>query len=326
MAQLPRRVKQRHVKYLVLPGNHDSGSNQITEYGMQITPRTFAHGYFAVVQDFALDPVTAPIIMPIIRNVSVNHPQPFTQQLQMGVRAFDLRVSYANITAVGSGDDPRYLSHTYMTQPLLPALQQFAAFLEANPGEILYISAEYDWEHRVETSARLEFFFDAIMGTIGKYFNPGCRNFDDKITLESMIESGQRIFFFWGEDYSPTKYPTICSARRFKNYWPNSDNTTIIMQNIEQHVARTNFSDPREIFGISAINTARVLDILRLAVENVFIKNITVEGLLKWSEELRKPTDEFLDSFFKTQTGLSAVFVDWTTPEFVTRMIGYNLL
>lgn len=63
------------------------------------------------------------------------------QQLEVGIRCFDLRVSCFN-------NDQIHVTHTFPCLKLESALLQMKDFLETHQGEIILIYVKEDWEHR----------------------------------------------------------------------------------------------------------------------------------------------------------------------------------
>lgn len=134
MAQIPN---DRILNQLIIPGTHDSGT-----YG--ITPDSL----FSLSSDDVLplwletisNLLPKSIIRPIVAKWSKTQPDSLTQQLNAGIRYFDMRVCHFTN---GSNIDDFYLCHTLLGETLSDALTQIQQFALSHPDEIIILDINH---------------------------------------------------------------------------------------------------------------------------------------------------------------------------------------
>jgi hypothetical protein len=127
------------IKDLLLPGTHDSGA--IRDKAKKATK---------IVNDWAGT-----------QRLSI------TDQLNSGIRGFDLRVAF------NPQEEKYYISHTYTYQPLEDVLKEITSFIEKHPKEILQIEVKPDWGQQgtmpekaeKESNKNIKALFEAALGT-----------------------------------------------------------------------------------------------------------------------------------------------------------------
>lgn len=139
---------------LYIPGTHDSSC-----YSVNYNPFTTLYSNLSSLYKFLG-------LIPCITNK-------FTQtqnidiydQLKLGVRFLDLRISYFN--------DIYYCSHTYLCGPLIDYLEQIKKFNVENPNEVIIVRYKADYNHR-NTIINLNELHKYIVSNLGPKVNTGC--------------------------------------------------------------------------------------------------------------------------------------------------------
>lgn len=165
----------------VLPSGHDSGASV---FDFTKTLATSGIGTLAQM------PVL-PRIWPLetfLKKASRTTYQTIRQQLMMGIRVLDFRVSYYPL------DQQYYLSHTYCCQPLLGAIAQVREFLLAYPSEVVVLRVKPDYDN--------SYFASANNFGVGKLLVDGLSGLllpcDGKSsTFSEMREASQRAVVFY---------------------------------------------------------------------------------------------------------------------------------
>lgn len=120
----------------------------------------------------------------IIRDWTLTQELSIIEQLNAGVRVFDLRLSFAN--------DQLLLSHTFSCITFEKFLKQLTQFTNKHPGEVIIMFVKPDFIHRETlTDAVWQTFFNATKSYCG---NKLYSRSDVIPTLFECQKSGKRIF------------------------------------------------------------------------------------------------------------------------------------
>lgn len=191
MGSLPAAMKQRKLHQFVLPGTHDSGAYRV-DYTVSIETKSRLYR--------SLNWVCRHLKMVgtwIAKWTKAQH-YSIREQLEMGVRSFDFRVSHAQ--------GQFYLTHTFICVPLQEVLQDMRRFMDAHPEEALIIHSKSDWENREGMEGDVsQKYRDLISESLGDLLCPPRPSFDDAMTLMQMVRDQKRIVFchenfFWNKE------------------------------------------------------------------------------------------------------------------------------
>lgn len=133
MNLLPEETKNKSfIDNVILPGTHDSGAYKIdwqNSLNKSVFPLTSLGGKIPGL-NHGIEKWT------VTQNLDIN------DQLNHGIRLFDLRVSY------NKDDNKFYIAHTLVTEKLEPMLLDFKKFLDQHPSEAVVINIKPDFHHR----------------------------------------------------------------------------------------------------------------------------------------------------------------------------------
>lgn len=182
----------------------------------------------AVLQELGDDPLLGPLIKDVIYRWSVTQSKTFTQQLEAGIRYFDLRI------ACKPHSDDIYVLHGLYGQKLETLLQEIAAFLRSHPKEVVLLDVNHtynmtDFLHKQCLSMILE-----ICGYSMCPFKAA-----DSLTLEKLWSKHQQVVVFYHDD-SAKQNLMFWSGDYIPNPWPETDNLKELMGILE-----TNYQKPR---------------------------------------------------------------------------------
>ena len=323
MSNLPPSVQDRNIKRLLVLGSHDTGAQAPLNF--EATPPCEHTKFFNIANDLAKSKLTAPLIVPILNNLTITQPLSVFEQLEQGTRAFDLRITWSNIT------NKLYLSHSFVAQPLEDSLAMMQQFLVAHPGEILFIEAEYDYEHQTQTAPHVDEILALFYKYLGVYLNPQCNHISAlaNMTLKNVVASNKRVILGFSESFNEAANPSICNGGRiFQNYWPNGQNSTMSINRIKNYLATHNLSnDELTVNLIFFTVTDDTASIIEDVLQDIF-KTHHFIGLKEWSANIRPLAWQVLQNYVEVQkrSGLSIISVDWATDEYVQKVINWNLV
>lgn len=320
MSRLPAAVRSRPFKQLVVVGSHDSGAHRLR---FNMTPPCQATPLFNVVLDLVENPLAAPIITPIVDNLTITQPSTILQQLEQGVRSFDLRITWSRV------DGRLWISHTYTAEHFAAVLAMFRDFMIAHPGEVVSVTAGYDWEHRAESAPHSQDVIDQIQKYVGPFLSRSCRDIGS-LTIASMVATGQRMLFEFAESF-PGGHPppaNMCASGMINTFWPNGQSANMSVRRLERYINRTNFAKHTDVLDLIFFTiTPDTKSIIRDVINDIFSRNHTFVGLRQYAREMAPYTRRIMDGFVASRrSGINIVSVDWPTDAQIQRAIEWNML
>jgi len=198
-------LKDQPLSKILLPGTHDSGAMQVNYMKSRFNLCIFSS---------CINPWT------------ITQRKTILYQLDLGIRAFDLRISY--VQPEKKGDCPFYISHNFACIPLDEAIQQFTEYLKAYTCEVLVISVKIDYSNRAGMKGHeqelAQYLEDKFKGLLYKKKDEA--NFSDPdMTLMKMCRSYKRVVMFsdvsvHGENLWPIdSFKTNWMNKAYKNTW-----------------------------------------------------------------------------------------------------------
>jgi hypothetical protein len=208
----PDSIKSMPLNRLIIPGSHDSAAYKLDlahtiqhADGNWTDPGTWDMiSHVSTVGNYLL-PVST-----IVGNWTITQKESIAEQLQHGIRMFDLRVAF------NSADNKFYLTHTFTLGAMKDILQEFKNFMQSHPEEAVIISITPDWAHRSTMGAQqgnmviaeLEEFFSgmlldkkykhsATLHTIAEKHTPAIIMFDGAKTVNSCKIWDKAADYIW---------------------------------------------------------------------------------------------------------------------------------
>jgi hypothetical protein len=130
MEQLAIHLASKTIRRVILPGSHDAGTASISS-GSPLSP------------DAPDLPIPSAITAPVISAWSRAQSLHIGEQLQEGIRYFDLRV------ARNGSDGKLYYAHSMFADNVLDSISQITAFLQSHQRELVIL----DFQHFLNLSA-----------------------------------------------------------------------------------------------------------------------------------------------------------------------------
>ena len=229
------------INEIFLPGTHDSGAYQVT--GASVLDRPVAP-----LLDFAIKYV--PFVHRIISRWTITQDKDIKGQLEAGVRALDLRISY------NTKEKEFYISHTFDCVKLNTVLQQIKDFMDKHPQEVILVNIKTDSPNddvfllpnrdpgrKILTALSEKLTDEKMLGpllckkdekdrdtTVGPLKDRHTQEamqadqFDDeKLNIGKMVNTGQRILMCYSESSHRIPDPNNCIWQsrdvNFQNFW-----------------------------------------------------------------------------------------------------------
>lgn len=146
------QIRDKKLKHICLPGSHDSGTHALTS---TLTPnpspdikkvmdevRKIEHAIDKIpLIGMVINPArwVRSAVLPAIKGLSTTTTKTIAQQLDDGIRCFDLRIYY------NAKDEQFYTYHGLVGTKITDILQDFGSFLSTANGEIVYVTMGH-WE------------------------------------------------------------------------------------------------------------------------------------------------------------------------------------
>lgn len=219
MTNLPTPFKSMPINQLCLPGTHNSGA-----YNLDLAhPIVNSTSSFSKTLKLVKKLRYLPFLKYKIASFTLCQDYTIYQQLKMGVRFLDLRLSYRDngdistlplMPEVDEHVSNFYITHTFTCIPLHDALSDIVKFVTEYPTEIIILSIKPDWEHRsVMISA-----YPVIKNYLVNYLAPSQITFP---SISRMNLNGHSIIMF----YDTLNNEYSWNINLLNNPWFNTNNT-----------------------------------------------------------------------------------------------------
>lgn len=213
MTDLPKRLTTIPITQLAIPGSHDSGSYYL-DLDTPVAPGESnivkLCGRFKCGKE-------------IIRRWSLTQKSTITDQLNKGIRYFDMRVGYLK------DKNDFFFVHGIYGYPISKLLGEMATFLKKNPKEILII----DFNHFYSFNDDLhQVFINNVVFKYLKYFLYPGQGKVVNFTLSEIWASGKQVFATYCDGSVCTKYPEFWCETSIYSPWFNTDSTTTLISDL----------------------------------------------------------------------------------------------
>ena len=320
MGQLPANIRRKPLKYFTLPGSHDSATHRID---FNATPPMSGSGneVYQILLDLALDPFTAPIVIEPILELTITQRLKIAEQLEQGIRAFDLRV------LVNKTTNTMYFAHSFVAVPMIETVQAVATFLTHHPNEIIVIQVSPDWAHLSATVPLMPEILGNLTAILGKWMVPATdpiyTNFS-ALPLQTLMDQNKRIFLSCLAEYSQKDFPTVWPGASVNNFWPNgqsvSESEGIINAYLEHFPADNADQLNLIFFTVTPDDDSIVIDVLDHLGN---LSNMT--SLRDYARGIRPYTIATLQQAVGVEhKPINIVSVDWADDDLVGIIIGLN--
>uniref|UniRef100_F7FTG8 Phosphatidylinositol specific phospholipase C X domain containing 2 n=1 Tax=Monodelphis domestica TaxID=13616 RepID=F7FTG8_MONDO len=241
MGSLPPRLSTLPLSNLAIPGSHDSFSYWVDEKSPVGPDQTLAIKRLARIS----------FVKKLMKKWSVTQNLTFREQLEAGIRYFDLRVS----SKPGDTDQEIYFIHGLFGIKVWDGLMEIDSFLTQHPKEVVFL----DFNHfYAMDDVHHEYLIQRIQEAFGAKLFPAERV--ENVTLNTLWEKKCQVLIFYHSPFS-TQYPFLWPGHRIPAPWAN---TTCVRKLILFLETTLGERAPRGAFHVSqAILTPRVKTIAR---------------------------------------------------------------
>lgn len=313
MNGLPEFVKQRPINRICIPGSHDSGSYFVDFTDMNVFIRPITKLGF---------------VQNIFEAWIKTQNKTILEQLNMGIRSFDLRVTYSSplkkYIPIPSTDTNYYITHTFVCETLDSVLDQFETFLINNPSEIVVIQIKPDFIN--ESSITIDQdneIVNKFVTKFGSLLTPETSIFP---SYNYMIENKQQIIFSYQNLNNTPKVSQNWSASHFNEPWDNTSNLTTKEQDMD--VDMNNFQLNDSTFNaISFTLTPQTSDVVSDILKRVFLPccfKSNFNSVEKMAEEIENYFNDFVQKYKLKLNYLSSFTFDFPQQDYINQTIKFN--
>ncbi|XP_041348061.1 PI-PLC X domain-containing protein 3-like [Gigantopelta aegis] len=220
MAKLPQKLQNIPLNQLSIPGSHDSfsfGLDRSSEIGPDTaqTIRDLVKVFGAMAKD-------------VIYRWSMTQSLTFTQQLNAGIRYFDLRIS----TRQTSSDI--FFLHCLFAHKVEPCLQDINTFLEQHPKEIAILDFNHMYGFNESTHQQM---LTMIQGVFGSKLCP-VQDMEN-LTLSQLWKDHLQVIAIYHQDDLPRECNNIWPKTSVRSPWPNTTDVDQMIKFQEQVFAES---------------------------------------------------------------------------------------
>ena len=272
---------------IILPGAHDAGAYGFNRKSKVVNLPKFIEETRKAIQWLPGDGY--------LTRWSKTQELTIKEQLEAGIRYFDLRVSQ-------SKDRNFYLYHGLQGPNLEPVLQAFQDFLRDNKGEILIL----DMSHFFNVS------HDELLKLINKYLVEFCATKSDitaSVTYEELIRKNKRCLIYYDEKDFANKNKFLLGTS--DSYWANERKIEKLKNSLKDYHSNRAHSSPWVFQYVLTPNAGYI-----------------IKHPLKSVKHLAKITHEHMDEVLndcKQSFPLNIVMFDFVDETLCRKIINLNL-
>uniref|UniRef100_A0A8D8VD77 PI-PLC X domain-containing protein 3 n=2 Tax=Cacopsylla melanoneura TaxID=428564 RepID=A0A8D8VD77_9HEMI len=247
MRDLPNTLHSMPLIYLAIPGSHDTMTYSIKK-NSGIAPD-------ATKEVKILSKIFGPLAKRIVYNWSVTQHLNITDQLNMGVRYLDLRVSSK------SGDSNLYFVHAMFAGEVKTRLEEVNGFLNAHPSECLIIDFQHFYSFTKETHVQLIQIITEVFGNkLCVQPNPVTR-----LSLKWMWSNRYQVIVIYRNDiiFSIDKGKRLWSGTLWPTFWPDTTSVSKLIEYCDRILEHRD-----QYFGL--ITQCLVTPDAKFVVKNIF--------------------------------------------------------
>nr|XP_002738394.2 PREDICTED: PI-PLC X domain-containing protein 3-like [Saccoglossus kowalevskii] len=213
MGDLPPRLCREPLKNIAIPGSHNSGSYflDLSSGVAPGSPDTIRH----------LVSMFGSAAKNIIQNWSVCQTLCFRDQLEHGVRYFDMRISKQD------GKPDIHLAHGLFAGRVIDAMNEINKWLDEHPKEVVLI--DFNHVYQMDETHHLD-LFDKFADIFSHKI---CPRMDCKdCTLEFLRENKWQVIIFYQDDFAE-EYPTMWTSQAIYAPWPQTPEPAKMVNRLE---------------------------------------------------------------------------------------------
>ncbi|XP_055386526.1 PI-PLC X domain-containing protein 2 [Condylostylus longicornis] len=210
MEELPPDVRDYSVINLAIPGSHNCMS-----YGINWSSKPSLDADEEIKDIFKFLPC-------FVRKWSKTQSVDITEQLKLGIRYLDLRISLKDNTKF-------YFAHGLYAMEIFQPLKEVCSFLDEHPKEIIILDFQHFYGFEVAHHKQLQYDIQRIFSD--KIYAPQDGSLSNA-TLKNCENKGKQVIIiyrrcknrsekFWADDNWPTPWPNTTSIKQLKNYLNN---------------------------------------------------------------------------------------------------------
>ncbi|XP_038069136.1 PI-PLC X domain-containing protein 3-like [Patiria miniata] len=260
MSKLPEKLRCEPLKNIAIPGSHDSFSYTL-DLNTPVSPSS---------PDTVRNLVSAfgNMAKKIVYSWSVTQSLTFRQQLDRGIRYFDLRVSTMN------GKPELYFVHGLYGAEVGTCLREIKAWTDEHPKEVIFL----DFNHLYEMQ---EADHEQLVATLLSVFDSKlCPVINIETTaLNVLWEKGWQVLVFYHHHGIVQDHPELWSGDFMPSVWPNVTEAPKMVNLLEAHFTRGR--PPGKFYvsqGVLTPTGTTVLQYISRSLKDVFaliaIKNV----------------------------------------------------
>ncbi|KAJ7320377.1 hypothetical protein JRQ81_019888 [Phrynocephalus forsythii] len=262
MGALPPALRALPLSNLAIPGSHDSFSYWVDEKSPVGPDQATAIKRLAKIS----------LVKKLMKKWSVTQNLTFKEQLDSGIRYFDLRVS----SKPDETGQEIYFIHGLFGITVWDGLMEINSFLTHHPTEIIFLDFNHfyamDNNHHMYLISRIQEVFESKLCT---------KDSVENVTLQSLWDKQQQVLIFYHHPLYE-EYPYLWPGNKMPAPWANTTNVHKLLQFLETTLGER---AKHGTFHVSqAILTPRVKTIARHLVRG--LKNTLVHRnlpvILNW--------------------------------------------
>jgi hypothetical protein len=297
MENMADKISQKPLRTICLPGTHDSATYKITPKS-KVSPDAPADLYG--IEHIIKGSFLSPLLKYIVANWAVSQPQTITQQLNSGIRYFDLRLWW-------DGSEI-YLVHSMTSVKYSDLINEIQTFVQENPKEILLLDFNQFIGFNVNDSGEnsptkvnasaATVFIDGLK-ELNDYLVPEKKGVD--VTLNELWEEKKSIIAFNSGPYTFSSSLNIWPKDKIQSKWKNKQSPSELKNALEGVIA----NKPSDQFWV-------LQSILTPNPETI------IEGILPGKshnlKELALTVNPHVHNWLQNDwkdSGLNIVIVDW---------------
>lgn len=237
MGNLPEELQNVPLNHLAIPGSHDSCSYTISPQA-EIAPDNEYYGN-------KLLKLLGPIGKQIMYSWSVTQNITTKEQLQAGIRYFDIRIAVRK----DPKDENLYLIHGLFGAVVDNFLVEVKEFLESHKKEVILVHFQHFYNMTDTDHNRLLNKLTSAFGPLMCQFTTDL----DNITLASLWRRGYQMITFYGHEKLAKYHPYLWPTSYIPNPWPDDDEATRLVTFWNQTLQQGR--DPKTFFVLQAVGT-----------------------------------------------------------------------
>ncbi|CAN7984745.1 unnamed protein product [Ixodes pacificus] len=206
MANLPEQLHSVPLNYLTIPGSHNSCSYTISSQSEIAPDNPYGNKLLKLL---------GPIGKQILYSWSLTQNITTREQLQVGIRYFDLRIA----TKKDPADENLYLIHGLFGAVVDNFFVEVKEFLEGHRKEVILLHFQHFYNLTDADHNRLLNKLTSNFGPLMCQFTKDLNN----LTLESLWRRGYQIIAFYRHDTLAKYHPYLWPTDFIPNPWPNED-------------------------------------------------------------------------------------------------------